>query len=213
MSGAPRRASRANIRSVASLPGKMPFTRTPRGASSSARSLTIMARPGRKPLLVEIPDITSRALVLRTKAIDAPVPVTSLSGAVAALATARAIRSGPRNATSNESRQTSSLVRIAVPGVGPPVLMTLPSRRPNRATAPATTRSAVVGSAISPGRPTACAAPPSSVMACATTASSRATMTTFAPSETSAFALAKPSPREPPVTTKTRSLSPKSIRP
>ncbi len=69
----------------------------------------------------------------------------------AASATARANRAGPRNTVSNAARHWSSVIWSLLPAGGPPTLMSAPSRRPKRATAAATSRSASSGSPRSPG--------------------------------------------------------------
>src|SRR5918999_1195581 len=48
--GSPEASSRPTTSSVAKVPGNSPTTRTPRGASSSASCLAVIARPGRRPL-------------------------------------------------------------------------------------------------------------------------------------------------------------------
>ena len=102
--------------------------------------------------------------------------------------------------------------RPAVPPPGgPPTLISTPSRRPKASRDAASSRAAASGSALSAVIPTAWPGPPRPAAASATAAASRALSTTFAPSAASAWAVASPRPRLPPVIRYTRSRRPRSI--
>lgn len=114
-------------------------------------------------------------------------------------AAARASRTAPRKTDSNDARHCSSELAVGYPGGGPPTLIRMPSKPPNSARAVRIRRSARAGSALSPATP--CAPGPIAAAASLTLLSSRPETTTFAPSATSASAVARPSPRDAPVTT------------
>jgi hypothetical protein len=120
-------------RAVANEPGSTPVTRTEFGGgpSSSARSLTSMARPGLSPLLIVNCGRGLRTEMDSTKQIAAP----STSCCRACRLTSRANRTGARKAESNAWRQASSVVVIGVLRGGPPVLARAPSSRPKPDTA------------------------------------------------------------------------------
>ena len=134
-----------------------------------------------------------------TNAIDPPG---SNSGA-----NVRANRTAPRNTDSNAARHCSSVADVDVPAGGPPTLTSSPSTRPYASRATLSNRPGVSSSALSHAAPTA----PSSAAADETVDADRPVNTTRAPSATSADAVAKPSPLLPPVTTYTRSRSPRSM--
>ena len=181
----------SRIRSVAIQPGSSPFTRMPRGPSSSARVLAKPARPGRSPLEMARSAIGTRTDEDSTNVIDPP--------AVSAAASARLSRTAPRKTLPNAACQASSGVSAAVPPGGPPTLISAPSRRPNSARAAPISWSGVAGSALSAAIPTARPRPRTPAARVAA-APSRPLTTTRAPSATRASAVAYPSPRLPPVT-------------
>src|SRR5690606_28101121 len=200
-SGSADRASSSRTRSVSIRPGSRPTTRMPRGPSSSARDLAKPASPGRSPLEMVSPGIGSCTEPDSTKPMTPPSPSSA--------AAARASRTAPRNTDSKAARHCSSVVSATNPGGGPPTLTRMPSRRWNRSRAVATSRAGACGSALSTATPTAFG--PSAAAASPTLLSSRPVTTTFAPSATSSRAVAWPSPRVAPVTTYTRSFSPRSM--
>lgn len=195
--------SSSRLRSVRKRPGSRPSTRTPCGPYSSARSLATPARPGRRPLEMPRPVIGDRTEVDSTRPIAPP--------SVSAAATVRAVRTVPRKTVSKDSRHCASLTCAAVPGGGPPTETSAPSSRPKCPCAAATSRSGASGSARSATRPIAWSGPPSRSTASATRSGVRADRTTRAPSSTRHRAVAKPSPRDAPVTTYTRPVSSRSI--
>ncbi len=162
-----------------------------------------MASPGRSPLETARLAIGARTEVDSTKAI-APGPVI-------AAATVRATRSPPTKTDWKLEVHTSSLISRAGPGGGPPTEISAPSSRPQVSFAASTTRVAVSVAALSPT--TATADSPSSATAASRLSWLRPESTTRAPSATSRSAVARPRPRAPPVTTYTRSVSPRSIPP
>src|SRR4051794_39436855 len=199
--GSSWRASSSATRSVPTRPGSRPFTRMPRGPSSSASCLATIARPGRRPLEMAIWVKGPFTLVDRTNAIEPP--------ASSFAATSRAVRTAPRNTAANDAVHCSSVVVATLPAGGPPTLISAPSSLPHRSWAAAISRAGVCGSALSPT--TYAARSPSAATAAVSVSSERPDNTTRAPSWTSTSAVARPSPRPPPVTTKTRSVSPRSM--
>jgi hypothetical protein len=193
------------MRSVAIRPGSSPLTRMRRGPSSLASVLASPARPGRRPLEIASPGIGLCTELDSTQAIEPPA-------GPSASATRRVSRSVPRKTDSKAARQASSSASTAVPIGGPPTLTRAPSSPSYAACAASTSRCALAATPRSAATPTACAGPPSSCAARSTAAASRAPSTTRAPSATSASAVARPRPREPPLTTYTRPASPRSTR-
>ncbi len=168
-------------RSVAIQPGRSPFTRIPRGPSSSARVLANPARPGRSPLEMASEGIGTRTDEESTNAIDPP--------SVSAAASARLSRTAPRKTLPNAACQASSGVSAAVPPAGPPTLIRAPSRRPNSSRAALISLPGVPGSALSAATPTARPGPRAPA-ALVVAAALRAPTTTRAPSATRASAAA-----------------------
>src|SRR6478736_6819973 len=206
--GSPVEASSSATRSVAIRPGRRPLTRTPRGPSSSARVLATIARPGRRPLEIAISGSGARTLEDRTRPSDPP------SGR--AVPSSRARRTAPRNTDSKAALHWSSEIAVTGPFGGPPTLIRAPSTRPNASSAAASSRPGVSRSALSATTPTAARRPATSSSAALASSSDsceRPDSTTRAPSATSTSAVARPSPRAPPVTMKTRSVSCRSIVP
>ena len=117
-------------------PGSSPLTRMPRGPSSSAIVLAVMATPGRSPFEVASPSTGCLTDDDSTKTIEPP------SSPIPA-ATARATRSGPRKTVSKPTRQSSSVMSMTGPGFGPPTEISAPSSRSQRPLAAATSRPAV----------------------------------------------------------------------
>src|SRR5215470_10883636 len=202
-SGSPLRESSHRTRPVAIRPGSSPFTRIPRGPSSSAMVLATPARPGRRPLEMASEGIGDRTDEDSTNAIEPPSP----SSAPAS----RASRTAPRNTLSNAARQASSPTASVPPPGGPPTLISTPSRRPKASRDAASSRAAASGSPLSAVRPTAWPGPPRPAAASERAEASRALSTTRAPSAASAWAVASPRPRLPPVIRYTRSRRPRSI--
>ena len=112
--------------------------------------------------------------------------------------TSRPIRTAPRNTELKDFSQSSSGVLATVPVGGPPTETSAPSSRPNAWRAVSINRPGVPGSALS--ATTATAASPRSATAASRDSALRPDSTTRAPSATSASAVARPSPRAPPVT-------------
>ena len=158
-------------------------------------SLPSMARPGRIPLLVASPATGALTDEESTSAIDPP--------SVQASATACTSRTAPRKTDSNADRHCSSVIALGGPGGGPPTLTSAPSSRPHRSVAAATSCSAVAGSALSAmtGSTQSSAMARRDAAVSSSRGPSRPVMTTCAPSATSASAVARPRPRDPPVTT------------
>src|SRR5690349_7144924 len=138
-----------------------------------------------------------------TNAIEPPSPSASPAS--------RASRTAPRNTLSNAARQASSPTSMTAPPGGPPTLISTPSRRPKASREAASSRAAASGSPLSAVIPTAWPGPPRPAAASATAEASRALSTTRAPSAASAWAVASPRPRLPPVIRYTRSRKPRSI--
>ena len=115
-------------RSVRIAPGSSPFTRIPRGASSSARVLATIASPGRSPFETARSGSGTRTLVESTKAIEPPSPSSP--------ARTRARRTAPRKTASNAEDHCSSVIPRTPPRGGPPTLTRAPSSRPQRSERP-----------------------------------------------------------------------------
>ena len=162
----------------------------PRGPTSSASVLATIASPGRRPLEMVRLGIGERTDDDSTNVTEPPSPSSST--------TPRATRTAPRNTDSKARTQSSSFVVATEPVGGPPTETSTPSRRPKLSRAAATSRAGVPASALSAVTDTA--ASPSSATAAARLSSLRPESTTLAPSATSCSAVARPSPRAPPVT-------------
>ena len=184
-------------------PGSSPTTRMPRGPSSSASVFAAIASPARIPLEIARFGIGDRTDVDSTNAIAAP-------GSTAA-ATAFAMRRPPSMIVSNDRLQSLSSTSRIRPDGGPPTLINAPSRRPNRAIAVATIRSAAARSPLSAASPTAASRPSSSAAAAARGLVSPGHARPARPRRRAPEPSPGPSPRVPPVTTYARSASPRSI--
>ena len=184
-------------------PASGPSTRVPCGPSSSASCLISMASPGRSPLDAARPGIGALTEVDSTQA-------SARSGAVPCRTTARPPAGRPGRPSRRPPATARSWCPSTVPAGGPPTLISAPSSRPNAVRASAHASSAVDGSARSAVRATACSRPSASTTS-PRTSPRRATSTTRPPSATSCSAVARPSPLLAAVTTKTRSVNPRSM--
>ena len=197
------RSSRIRGRSVAIRPGARQFTVTPSAATSLA---SVLAQPTR---LSRIAFDTPRFGIGWTTPDDTTTMIRPWRRSRMPGRASRVRRTALRNMASNWAVQVASDVSVAGPGAGPPQLMIRISAWPSGPDRPA------IDAALAISQTRVLNTPRAPWAASATAASRsalRAMARTCAPSLASACAVARPRPREAPVTTARRPSSPRFIQ-